>query len=257
MHNWGHSGFSKIYKHIEVPSFIFFLLFLKIFVRIMEKQKSCLKRFDIGRVCIGTRALFVGKRASGKTFLVKNILQQNENQTAPTKIVIHETKHINEYKKHDTIAHEGYDPAIINSFMKRQKTACALSQKDDLLHFDTRSILVLEDCFYEKSVFKDEQMHQLIMNSKDIDCMVLMIMQYPLDIPPILRSGIDFIFIYRDYIIHSRKRLYENFASFIPTFEIFCVIMDQYTQNHDCLVIDNTTNSTKIKDRLFLFNAKE
>lgn len=231
-----------------------------------QQQTSRLSHFDIGRVRIGTKALLIGRRATGKTFLVKNILQRNENQTVPTKLMMHTEKYINEYEKHDIIPHEGYDPVIIDTFVKRQKTACTLlkkdktvydDRKDNLHNSDTRAILVLEDCFYEKSVFEDKRIHQLFMNIKDLNCMILMTMQYPLVIPPILRSSIDFIFIFRDCIKHSRKRLYESFASFIPTFDIFCVIMDQYTQNHDCLVIDNTTNSNKIKNRLFLFNAKE
>ena len=40
-----------------------------------------------------------------------------------------------------------------------------------------------------------------------------------------------------------------------PTFEIFCQVMDQCTENYECLVIDNTTKSNKLEDTVFWYKA--
>jgi hypothetical protein len=40
-----------------------------------------------------------------------------------------------------------------------------------------------------------------------------------------------------------------------PTFEIFCQVMDQCTENFECLVIDNTTKSNKLEDTVFWYKA--
>ena len=80
-------------------------------------------------------------------------------------------------------------------------------------------------------------------------------MQYPLGIPPNLRTNIDFIFILRENIVANRKRIYDNYAGMFPTFEIFCQVMDQCTENFECLVIDNTTKSNKLEDTVFWYKA--
>ena len=80
-------------------------------------------------------------------------------------------------------------------------------------------------------------------------------MQYPLGIPPNLRTNIDFIFILRENIVANRKRIYDNYAGMFPTFEIFCQVMDQCTENYECLVIDNTTKSNKLEDTVFWYKA--
>ena len=65
-------------------------------------------------------------------------------------------------------------------------------------------------------------------------------MQYALGVPPNLRTNIDFVFILRENYVSNRKRLYEHYAGMFPTFEIFCQVMDQCTEDYNCLVIDNS-----------------
>jgi hypothetical protein len=54
------------------------------------------------------------------------------------------------------------------------------------------------------------------------------------------------VFILREPNISNRKRLYEQYAGIFPSFEIFCQVMDQCTENFECLVIDNTAQSNRI-----------
>ena len=72
-------------------------------------------------------------------------------------------------------------------------------------------------------------------------------MQYSLGIPPSLRTNVDYIFILRENIVSNRKRLYEQYAGMFPTFESFAQIMDQCTENYECLVINNNAKSNIIK----------
>ena len=60
-------------------------------------------------------------------------------------------------------------------------------------------------------------------------------MQYALGIPPNLRTNIDYIFILRENIVQNRKRLYDSYAGMFPSFDIFCQVMDQCTENDECL----------------------
>jgi hypothetical protein len=86
--------------------------------------------------------------------------------------------------------------------------------------------------------------------------MLIITMQYPLGIPPNLRTNIDYVFILREPYINNRKRIYENYAGMFPTFESFCQVMDQCTENHECLVINNNSKSNKLTDQIFWYKAE-
>ena len=40
-----------------------------------------------------------------------------------------------------------------------------------------------------------------------------------------------------------------------PTFESFCQVMDQCTENFECLVINNNAKSNKLQDQIFWYKA--
>jgi hypothetical protein len=41
-----------------------------------------------------------------------------------------------------------------------------------------------------------------------------------------------------------------------PTFEAFCQVMDQCTENYECLVINNNAKSNKLTDQIFWYKAE-
>jgi hypothetical protein len=82
-------------------------------------------------------------------------------------------------------------------------------------------------------------------------------MQYPLGVPPNLRTNIDFVFILRENVLGNRKRIYDNYAGMFPTFQMFCQFMDQCTENYECLVICNGIQSNRLEDQVFWYKASE
>jgi hypothetical protein len=93
------------------------------------------------------------------------------------------------------------------------------------------------------------------MNGRHWKVMLINTMQYPLGIPPNLRTNIDYVFILREPYIANRKRIYENYAGMFPTFESFCQVMDQCTENYECLVICNNSPSNKLNDQVAWYKA--
>jgi hypothetical protein len=55
--------------------------------------------------------------------------------------------------------------------------------------------------------------------------------------------------------MNNRQRLYQNYGSAFPSFEFFCQMMDQCTQNFECLVVNNNTQSNKLEDTIFWYKA--
>ena len=93
------------------------------------------------------------------------------------------------------------------------------------------------------------------MNGRHYHILFILTMQYALGIPPNLRTNIDFVFILRENYVSNRKRLYEHYAGMFPTFEMFCQVMDQCTENYECLVINNNAKSNQLCDQVFWYKA--
>ena len=78
-----------------------------------------------------------------------------------------------------------------------------------------------------------------------------MSLQYALDIKPAIRTNIDTTFILRESNLRNRRSLYENYAGVIPSFNDFCSILDEVTQDYTALVIHNATTSNELEDCVF------
>ena len=226
-----------------------------------------LKKFDMKTISFktdennGPVIVLIGRRDTGKSFLVRDLLYYH--QDIPIGTVISGTEAGNGfYSAHvpKLFIHDEYNTAIVENILKRQKTV--LKQvKREIEHYrrsniDSRAFVILDDCLFDATWTKDKVMRLLFMNGRHWKIMLIITMQYPLGIPPNLRTNIDYVFILREPYISNRKRIYENYAGMFPTFESFCQVMDQCTENYECLVINNNAKSNKLHEQIFWYKAQ-
>jgi hypothetical protein len=219
-----------------------------------------LRKFDMRSVKSGSVVVLIGKRNTGKSFLVRDMLFHN--QDIPIGTVISGTEGANEFYSHIVpslyIYHE-YTPQIIDNVIKRQHLV-QKEMKHEIArkghtNIDPRAFLILDDCLYDTSWTKDKNVRYLFQNGRHISETVLITLQYSMGIPPSFRTNVDYIFILRENIISNRKRLYEQYAGMFPSFEIYNQVMDQCTENYECLVINNNAKSNKLEDQVFWYKA--
>ncbi len=114
--------------------------------------------------------------------------------------------------------------------------------------------MLLDDCMYDNKFLKDTCIRQCFMNGRHWKIFFMLTMQYVMDLPPALRANVDYVFILRENIIQNR----ENFTNpfwYLPSFDMFCKVMDACTENYECLVLDNTVKSNRIQDCVFWYKA--
>lgn len=228
-----------------------------------------LRKFDIRSIRFkaqdtekkGPVVVLIGRRDTGKTFLVRDILFHHQN--IPLGTVISGTEEGNGFYGKlvpRVFIHHEYNTVIIENILKRQKNVLKEIQKDMATYhksnIDPRTFCILDDCLFDNSWARDKLMRMLFMNGRHWNIMLLITMQYPLGIPPTLRTNIDYVFILRDNYVSNRKKIYENYAGMFPTFEAFCQVMDQCTENYECLVINNTSKSNKLLEQVFWYKAE-
>jgi hypothetical protein len=226
-----------------------------------------LKKFDMKSISFkpnenkGPVVVLLGKRDTGKSFLVRDLLYYH--QDIPIGTVISGTEEGNGFYTKmvpKLFIHNEYNTAIIENVLKRQRTVLKQVKKEmetfKRSSIDPRAFVILDDCLYDATWTRDKLMRLLFMNGRHWKIMLVITMQYPLGIPPTLRTNIDFVFILRENYIANRKRIYENYAGMFPTFESFCQVMDQCTENFECLVINNNSKSNKLQDQVFWYKAE-
>ncbi len=226
-----------------------------------------LKKFDMKSISFkpneskGPVVVLIGKRDTGKSFLVRDLLYYH--QDIPIGTVISGTEEGNGFYGKlvpKLFIHNEYNTAIIENILKRQRDVLKQIKKEmeqfKRTTIDPRAFVILDDCLFDNTWAKDKMMRLLFMNGRHWKIMLVITMQFPLGIPPLLRTNIDYVFILRENIIGNRKRIYEHYAGMFPTFEAFCQVMDQSTENYECLVVNNNSKSNKLQEQVFWYKAE-
>lgn len=225
-------------------------------------MKLELRKFDPRNLKDDSVVLFIGKRNVGKSFCLKYIM--SFHQAIPVGVVVSPTERANHFFESwvpKMLLYDEYTEGTVSKFLDRQIKITdqynAEKKKYGRTDLDPRAFLILDDCLYDKSWPNSKNIRCLFMNGRHYKVFFLITMQYPLGIPPHLRANVDYIFIFRDNQIKNRERIYQQYAGMFPSFDIFSQVMDQCTENFECLVIDNKVQSNKLEDQVFWFKACE
>ena len=153
-------------------------------------------KFEAKHGSSGPVIVLIGRRDTGKSYLVRDILYYQ--QDIPIGTVISGTEAGNGfYSKHvpKLFIHDEYNSAIIENILKRQKQVIKQIKKETETYkksnIDGRTFVILDDCLYDAGWTKDKMMRLLFMNGRHWKVMLIITMQYPLGIPPNLRTNID------------------------------------------------------------------
>jgi hypothetical protein len=219
-----------------------------------------LKKFDMSSIKSDKVVLFIGKRETGKSFLVRDLLWHHRD--LPVGTVISGTEGANQFYSKmvpPIFIHEEYRPEIINNFVKRQGRLVKkqVGGVPEYQNIDPRAFMILDDCLYDNSWVKDKNIRSLFMNGRHYKAFFIITSQYSLGIPPNLRTNVDYVFVLRETIHSNRRRLFEQYCGMFPTYDFFCTVMDQCTENFECLVINNNSKSSKLEQQVFWYKADD
>jgi hypothetical protein len=212
-----------------------------------------LRRFDMKKQLKKDSVVcFVAPRRSGKSFLIKDLLYHHK--TLPVGVVVSKREWLVHYYDQfisPELIYESYDPRIIDGIFARQKKAI------DEKWSNPYCFVVFDDTLCDSDSWRrDERIKELFYSGRHYKILFLLAIRNPLDITPGMRANIDFTFILGTPNMKIRKRLYENCCGMFPSREIFDKVLDAYTEDYGCLVIDNTTNSSNLEDQVFYYKAE-
>jgi len=199
----------------------------------------------------GSKIVVIGKPGTGKTTLITRLLYE-KRKIFPTCLIMSGTEDSNGHYSRiipSSFVHNKYEEPKVENFITRQK----VSKK----HLENPwSVLLLDDCTDDPRIFNKSIFQGLYKNGRHWKMLFVLSLQYCMDVKPVIRTNIDGVFILRETNLRNRKSLYENYAGIIPTFDMFCEIMDQITNDYTALYIHNATTSNKLEDIVFYYKAK-
>ena len=132
----------------------------------MSGGKLKLRKFDIRSIPSDKVVVFIGKRETGKSFLVKDLLYYHKD--VPLGTVISGTEAANTFYGNmvpSLFIHDAYTPQIISNAVRRQRMVIKQINKEQAKYgssnIDPRAFLILDDCLYDQTWVRDENIRNL------------------------------------------------------------------------------------------------
>lgn len=208
-----------------------------------------LKRFDINIVKKNSVCIIIGKRSTGKTTLVKDLIYNNHNiKNVPDVNLfvpseLYKTK--NEYSLSDNNTYHIYSSELLENITKTLRNNC----KKNLVK---ESLSIFDDCILKSN---DKSVKDIFINGgHHFKMTTILTITHPLDLSNQLISCTEYVFIFKNDVNSSRRNIYDKYARFLPTFEIFNDIFDSL-DDYECLVISPYSTNNIYEYPIFWYKA--
>ena len=224
-----------------------------------EEEEIAFTKFNMREMEFGAVIAVVAKRASGKSWTVRDILSYYKD--VPLCVVFSLTEKNNPFFSKfvpQCFVFEKFSSAQFQKLIDRAtdiKSKNILREKVGLKPIDGRCIVVMDDILEDKSVFKDPNMDLMFYNGRHYGFHFIIVTQDIMKIPCSFRSQIDYAFILSEPRQKYQKKIYDNVASIIPDFKFFTELLRMFTDNFGCMVINNRKSSHDLAENVFHYRA--
>ena len=205
----------------------------------------------------------IGHRGTGKSSLMRDILFHLHTMGFPRVVIFSGTEEANSYFSKfvpKEYIHSGLDLEKLKSIMDAQKqivTSCreAETKLGKASTVDTRLVIYLDDVMFKRRASHSEVITEIFLNGRHWNITLVLSTQYLMLLDIACRSNIDFLFTLREPIPKNRVKLHENFFGMFEKRQDFFNVLDQCTQNYECLVLDNTSPSMDVESCVMWYKA--
>ena len=131
-----------------------------------------------------------------------------------------------------------------------------LQQKFGKLKKNFHPLIILDDCCYDKKILRTKLIREMFMNGRHRNVTLMVSVQYVMDMPPDLRSQIDYTFVFAEGNKVNREKLYKQFFGIFDNFKQFDKTLNTVTVDYQCLVSDKKSfKNNDVQNRYFWYKA--
>lgn len=213
--------------------------------------KLNLKRFDPSVIKKDAVILLIGKRGTGKTTLMKDIMyhMRHKLQFGIAMSATEESSGALSTFIQPSCVYNNFCGPALDVMLEYQKQT---GRRGGNMR---RLFLILDDVCFDKKIMKGMNIRETFMNGRHRKIFFVNCMQYCMDLGPDLRTQVDYVFALRENIMNNREKLHKYFFGMFKDFKDFGTVMDACTQGYECLVLNNTVRSTKVEDCISYYEA--
>lgn len=212
-------------------------------------RKPKFEEFDIASIADDTVIAVIGRRNSGKSTLVKDIIQSRYS-------------HITE-----GIVCSGSEKSnpFYRMFMAPSIAFCQSLNEEHLTGFisnakltpKTPKIVVLDDLAFSNAQKNSRALKEIIFNGRHFGCTVILVSQTAVDLgSPSVRGNVDIVFLTRENLIPAIEAAYKFFFSVFPTLREFKTLVDENKKHPYRTIVANMASFGGITDMIKVYTAK-
>jgi len=238
-------------------------------------MQTDIREFDVQSIKQDGVIAIVGKRGSGKSVLIRDLLHKTAAKLPKQKYDVALAMSPVHDPLHDALETVSNEVTIMPDFNEDALAAFLDKMEESNRHLDRTNVaeachgLVLMDgCTLNRTCMKTRTMRHLFLNGRHLRVTLVCSFQYlredfpPVlsspclsDLQPVLRSNIDYLFAFREESRDIRMELWRHFFGMFSRFDDFAKVFDVCTEGYHSLVLDNTNQSLGIEDQVAFYKA--
>jgi hypothetical protein len=212
-------------------------------------QTYSIDNYNLDNINSGNLAI-IGMRASGKSFIIREILLQK--RACKIGRIFSRTEKLNTF--YGSFIDSDYIEYHFNPYLIREIIDNQMKNNKKMV------IIVYDDCLSPKGEWcLNNEIIEVITKAKELNILNIFAFQFALGIPDNLKK-FDQVIIMSEHLQSNRKRIFNHYIkpSLFPNFETFDVFYKEIIsdKNWRVMVVDNN-NKNSLEDNIFSFNSEE
>lgn len=120
---------------------------------------------------------------------------------------------------------------------------------------DPHCCYILDDLGYDEDFLKSKVLRFLLMNGRHLKCPTHLVLHDATGIKPAVREQADYVFVFRQHSKSGIRKLFENYFGMFENLREFAECLNLVCDKYGVLVLDLTSDSTALEDRVFWWRA--
>lgn len=220
-----------------------------------------LKKFDCKNAMKKKfNAIVVGKRNTGKSVLISEILYYLSKQKMPRACVFSATEESNrffcKFVPDSFIFDDSSVEHRLEAIVAEQKKLQIQKQMGELSRdTDLGMVIVLDDIGYNKGVLRSKIVRYLFLNGRHLEITMIVALQHLMQLTVDLRSNSDYVICLKEGNKNIIKNLHDNFFGVFEKLSHFRNAFDACTKDYGCMVLNNTVQDVTVNEMVHWYKA--